>query len=155
MTISKQQLDDTIAILCREFPNCFVLFERRRRPLKIGISADIVTALGDQLDRKLLGLALRHYTGNLHYRMSQKAGVPRIDLDGNVNGAVSEADAASAARDVAGRKAAFTERKRQQPEPEIKPAPSPPPTPPPPPEPPRRDSLAALREAAKRRKAVA
>jgi sRNA-binding protein len=81
----------------------------------------------DQIDRKCLGLALRHYTGNLHYRMSQKAGASRIDLDGNGAGTVSEADAASAARDVASRKAAFAERQRSEGEPEFTPAAPPPP----------------------------
>ena len=81
----------------------------------------------DQIDRKCHGLALRHYTGNLHYRMSQKAGASRIDLDGNGAGTVSEADAASAARDVASRKVAFAERQRSEGEPEFTPAAPPPP----------------------------
>jgi ProP effector len=110
----------------------------------------------DQIDRKCHGLALRHYTGNLHYRMSQKAGASRIDLDGNGAGTVSEADAASAARDVASRKVAFAERQRSEGEPEFTPAAPPPPEPLSPPlPPPKRDSLAALRAAAQRRRAIA
>ena len=47
---------------------------------------------------------------------------PRIDLDGNESGTVSEADAASAARDVAGRKAAAAAKKQQTIHPPIEPA---------------------------------
>lgn len=142
MSISKNQIDETIAVLCREFPKCFVMFERRRRPLKLGIHLDIIAALGERIDRRLLRQALRFYTSNIHYRASQKPGVPRIDLYGDACGAVSEADAQSAARDVAARKT----RKRPRAEPEITPAP------PAPPPAPKRDGLAALREAAKRRR---
>ena len=107
MSISKNQIDETIAVLCREFPKCFVMFERRRRPLKLGLHLDIIAALGERIDRRLLRQALRCYTSNIHYRASQKPGAPRIDLDGNASGTVSEADAQSAAKDVASRKAAL------------------------------------------------
>jgi sRNA-binding protein len=147
-----------------------VRLERRRRPLKIGISYDILARLGDQLDREPLGRALRYYTRNTFYRMSQQPGAPRIDLDGNESGTVSEADAASAAKDVAWRTKAAAAAKKQQtvrPPPidevssrgaaiepkltsEIVSAPLSPP------EPPKRPaSLSDLREAAKRRKAMA
>ena len=47
-------------------------FERRRRPLKLGIRQDLEAILGDQVDRKLLGAALKQYTNNLGYRQAQK-----------------------------------------------------------------------------------
>ena len=53
MTIDRQWIDNTITVLCREFPNCFVLFERRRRPLKLGIRVTISSRPSDQIDRKL------------------------------------------------------------------------------------------------------
>ena len=108
------------------------------RPLKLGLHLDIIAALGERIDRRLLRQALRCYTSNIHYRASQKPGAPRIDLDGNASGTVSEADAQSAAKDVASRKAALGQRKRPAVRPEIKSAA------PPPPEPPRRDGLAAF-----------
>ena len=83
---------------------------------------------------------------------------PRIDLDGNESGTVSEADAASAARDVAGRKAAAAAKKQQTIHPPIEPALTPEivAAPPSPAEPPKRPAgLSDLREAAKRRKAMA
>ena len=122
MSTTRKQIDEALELLCARFPKCFVMFERRRRPLKLQ--------------------ALRFYTSNIHYGASQKPGVPRIDLYGNACGAVSEADAQSAAKDVATRKT----RKRPRAEPEITPAP------PAPPPAPKRDGLAALREAAKRRR---
>ena len=54
MTISSQQIDDVIVLSCTRSPQCCILFARRRVPLKVGIFDDIVAALGDQLDRKLL-----------------------------------------------------------------------------------------------------
>ena len=99
-------------MLCREFPQCFVMFERPRRPLNVGILDDILARLGDRIERQQLGPALRFYTGNVFYRRAQRAGTPRIDLDGNESGTVSEADAASAAAAVSQHKAA---RRAKQP----------------------------------------
>jgi sRNA-binding protein len=150
VNISRKDIDAAIELLCERFPRAFFMFERRRVPLKIGIHDDIVAILGDALDHNLLGPALRFYTSNFGYRRAQKEGVPRIDLNGDPAGTVSEADALSAANDVARRMAALKERKRSQPTPA---APVPETiAPPPPPSPPKRDGLANLREAARRRK---
>ena len=170
MDVQREQINQAIELLCHKFPACFVQFERRRRPLKVGIVDDIQARLGDRIDRELLGRALRYYTRNTFYRMSQQPGAPRIDLDGNESGTVSEADAASAAKDVAWRTKAAAAAKKQQ---TVRPPPidevssrgaaiEPKLTPeillapPPPAEPPKRPaSLSDLREAAKRRKAMA
>ena len=143
--------NEILELLCRRFPNCFAMLESRRRPLKLGIHDDILAALGDQVDPTQLGQALRIYVSNLRYRMMQKEGAPRIDLNGDECGAVSEADAAGAAADVARRKAKAIARRQEalrlpKPVPVIEP--------PPPPEPPKRASLADLRAAAARRKAA-
>jgi sRNA-binding protein len=148
MTTRRKQIDDIVALLCREFSKCFFIYERKRVPLKIGISHDLDAALDPSVDRKHLGLALQHYTHNIHYRRAQKAGSPRLDLDGNVTGHITELEAEHALRMIAGLKAAAG-RQNPQAEPEIKPAAPPPPPPPP------GDGLAALRAAAKRRMAVA
>ena len=123
--------------------------------LKLGIHHDILAILGDAIDRKLLGAAMQHYCCNLFYRMSQKEGAPRIDLNGDPAGTVSEADALSAARSVILARAALRERKRIEIKPETAPEIAPPPPPPPPPQPPKRLGLADLRAAALRRKAAA
>jgi ProP effector len=93
MTSRKKQIDAIIAQLCEHFPQCFAMFQHRRRSLKIGIYADIVAALGDQIDRKLLGASLRTYVSAFGYLQSQTAGAVRIDLDGNVCGTVTEDEA--------------------------------------------------------------
>jgi sRNA-binding protein len=150
--------DATLEMLCARFPNCFVMFERQRRPLKVGIRGDIVLAIGeDAIDLKLLGPALKLYTHNYFYRLAQaRPGATRIDLDGNAAGAVSEVDATSAARDVAAWKAKAALRRqlamrKPRPEPVIEPV-----IEPLPPQPPRRLGLADLRAAAaRRRQAVA
>ena len=150
---------ELIELLCQRFPSCFAQFERRRRPLKVGIIDDLLGALGAQVERKQLSAALRLYVGNLHYRAAQTAGAMRIDLNGNPAGTVSEADAASAAADVADRKAKAAARRQEamrivpstvmtvdDPEvhiPPVEPAIAPP----------KRLSLADLRAAAARRKA--
>jgi sRNA-binding protein len=134
MSIPREQLDETLTLLARQFPQCFFVPERERIPLQLGIRGDILKRLGDRIDRKLLKKTLQRYTDNIHYRMAQQPGVPRIALDGSVCGTVSEADANSAAKDVARREAAAAIA--------------------PPPSPPKRLSLADLREAAQRRKAA-
>ena len=111
--LARKQIDAAIELLCARFPACFVMLQYRRRPLKVGINADLVAALGEEVDRRLLGAALRDYTRNLHYRLAQKPGVARINLDGKPVGEVSEADAAHAAADVAAYRAAAI-RKRQE-----------------------------------------
>jgi ProP effector len=161
MDVQREQINQAIELLCHKFPACFVQFERRRRPLKVGIVDDIQARLGDRIDRELLGRALRYYTRNTFYRMSQQPGAPRIDLDGNESGTVSEADAANAAKDVAARKAALAQRKplavhKPPSEPEqIGSPPIPELVPPPAPEAAKRLSLADLRAAAQRRKVAA
>ena len=41
MNEGRTKVEQTIELLCREFPRCFVMFERQRRPLKVGIVEDI------------------------------------------------------------------------------------------------------------------
>jgi sRNA-binding protein len=53
----------TIAVLCEKFPKAFILYEQRRRPLKIGVRRDIEAAL-PTLTTKELGTALFCYTAN-------------------------------------------------------------------------------------------
>ena len=66
--------------------------------------------LGDRVEPRQIGAALRFYTSDTEYRRAQRAGAPRIDLDGNQCGTVSEADAASAAAEVAKRKTAAAKK---------------------------------------------
>ena len=64
MTISRQDIDATIELLCERFPRAFFRFERWRVPLKLRIRDDLIAALGDTIDPELIGLALKGYTRN-------------------------------------------------------------------------------------------
>lgn len=134
-----------ISLLEERFPNCFAVFERRRRPLKIGIHQDIIAATGFAPNE--LGRALRRYTqadGNL---AKLKAGAARIDLDGQPAGLVTAAEAEQATQALAERKAQRAARKQH-----AAPSPSPPPPSPPPPAENARLSIEGLRAAARQRR---
>src|SRR5262245_20767396 len=94
---TRAAIGTVIALLCDRFPACFVLFERRRRPLKLAIYRDIAAALGDTIDGRVLRHALGAYVVNAGYLRALRAGVARVDLAGNVAGAVTVAEAAHAA----------------------------------------------------------
>src|SRR5262249_2542147 len=128
------------ALLCERFPKCFVLYEARRRPLKIGTDKDILAALDGAVTPDELSKALCLYVINKTYRARLKAGATRIDLDGIPAGIVHTHQTIPDAH------------RNQNP---LKSA-HPPPSPTPPSAPPaKRSSLADLRAAAQRRKAEA
>jgi hypothetical protein len=68
------------------------IYGARRRPLKIGIHADIAAALDGAITPSELGVALRFYTDNEGYLRALR-GVPRIGLDGEPAGVVTESEA--------------------------------------------------------------
>ena len=86
-----KQLDEVIAL--RAFPNTFVMFQERRKPLKIGIHQDLAAALGEV---EHLSAELQYYTRNVGYLKAQRAGAKRFDLDGNEAGSVTEGQALNA-----------------------------------------------------------
>jgi len=149
MSITKARIDEVITLLATRFPKTFFVHETHRRPLKLGIHRDIGAVLGDVVDRRTLHAVLRYYVSNIAYRKSQQAGVDRIDLDGNAAGVVTELEAVNAQKGVAGLVKAMQKRKPKAAE-------TPPPSPPPPGKPtPRRDGLAALKQAAAARRNAA
>jgi sRNA-binding protein len=133
--------------LAERWPKCFSVFERRRRPLKLGVHLDLLDA--GVAPAELLSLAMRLYTGNIFYLRSMvRTGAVRIDLDGMPAGSVSEHDALGAASLLERRAAG---RERQVPAPATTPVPTV--TPPAPTVAgPKRLTLAGLREAAQLRK---
>jgi ProP effector len=134
MSVAKDKVHATIALLCERWPKCFVMFPQRRKPLKIGIHKDIPA---DLIEPEILKRALRFYVGNVGYLSAMKPGAARIDLNGDPVGEVSEGDARGS------QSVLILRRKRKQ-EKEKPPAPPPP-----------RDGLAALREAAMKRRRAA
>jgi ProP effector len=124
------KFEQIIAMLAERWPKCFFLiYERHRVPLKIGIYDDIVAAGFPKAGPKP---ALRIYTSNRCYVWALRPGAPRIDLDGNAAGVVSEEHALRAKEELS--------RRKQKTALTTKPAP------------PKKLSLADLRAAAQARK---
>ena len=95
------QAREIVTVLAEFWPNCFIVYEQRRRPLKVGIRIDLTKAAAGALTPAEIALALHHFTGNLPYLRACHAGADRIDLDGNVVGRVTEHEAANAAAKLA------------------------------------------------------
>jgi sRNA-binding protein len=87
----------TIAALAARWPAAFHVYEPRRRPLKIGISHDIVAAVAGEIDKKDISYALRLYTCGWHYLRAIKNGAPRINLDGQQDGVCTKDEERGAA----------------------------------------------------------
>jgi len=140
--VSINQVGEVLRFLCSRFPKTFFAYQVKRRPLKLGIHRELETILGETVDRKLIHRTLRTYVSNYCYLRSQKIGAERIDLNGNPAGVVTAEEAENAKKSLAGinakRKQKRLALKEKKPEP-------------------RRDGLAALREAAaaRRRQAAA
>ena len=142
-----------ITVLAVKFPNCFAVPDTRRRPLKVGIDADLLAALGDTIRRTELIRALAMYCSSEGYLERVLTGAWRIDLEGKLAGAVSADDEKHAKAKQAGIRtrreavmaAAITQAassRAQGPSLALKAEPGPGP---------KRMSLADLREAARRR----
>ena len=76
-----------IELLCDRFPQRFS--RNGRQPVKVGVYADVLAALGDGVQPRDLQSALRAYTSNARYLRALSAGAWRIDLDGNPTGTVT------------------------------------------------------------------
>jgi ProP effector len=83
--------------LAERWPQCFQVYERRRRPLKSGIRRDIEAALDGAVTRRDLKNALTIYCGNWAYLRACVEGADRIDLDGLPVGKVTAEEAQRAA----------------------------------------------------------
>jgi sRNA-binding protein len=97
------EAEAAVALLAECFPKCFVIYERKRRPLKIGINADLQAALNGALKPQELGAALRFYTQNIGYLRAMLCGAWRIDLAGNSAGVVDHGQEAAAKATIATR----------------------------------------------------
>jgi ProP effector len=92
MTLTKEEYEANgaiIALFAERWPKCFSVWERRRRPLKIGIHLEIIAALDGIVTPAQVSAALRAYIGNRVYRCRSYAGATRIDLAGNDAGVVT------------------------------------------------------------------
>lgn len=82
---------EVIAYLAERFPQCFVA-AGEAKPLKIGIFQDLAERLAEdpKVSKTLLRTALRQYTSSWRYLHGLKAGMSRIDLDGNPCGELTQ-----------------------------------------------------------------
>jgi ProP effector len=106
---SKMAAHNTIATLTELFPGCF--FNRRRKPLKVGIHDEVLAALAGSGTRpalagataKQVGLALKIYTSNSGYLRCIREGAGRVGLGGEVTGHVTADEAENAKQRLAQR----------------------------------------------------
>jgi ProP effector len=85
-----------IKLLCDRFPQAFSARGQPRQPLKVGIHADLIAALGGAVRPRELKSALRAYTSKPSYLRALVAGAPRVALDGSPAGTVTSEDEAAA-----------------------------------------------------------
>jgi ProP effector len=100
--------NETIRRLAEQYPKCFSLAESKRWPL-----ANIHDALMANVppeERPAVLFALRIYVNNSRYLAACYTGAPRIGLDGEIAGHVTEKEARYAAR----RHAELTARRYRQ-----------------------------------------
>ena len=91
---SRDLASAAMALLAERFPHCFD--ERNRRPLKIGINADLIVTMTGIMTARDVANALRFYTGSFLYQRALTAGAGRLDLDGNLAGTVTPEEEAAA-----------------------------------------------------------
>src|SRR5579862_9472275 len=85
---------NVIKLLAERWPRAFAVRESKRRPLKVGIHADLLAALDGAMTAADLGDALGDYTKSSGYiRRITRAGAERIDLDGAPAGEVTPEEA--------------------------------------------------------------
>jgi sRNA-binding protein len=61
MSKKRERTKAVITVLAAKFPKCFAVPDTRRRPLKVGIDADLLAALGGAIRRTELIRALAMY----------------------------------------------------------------------------------------------
>src|SRR5262245_14137018 len=94
-----------ITALAARFPKCFAVPDTSRRPLKVGIDADILAALSGTIRRTELIRALAMYCSSEGYLERVLTGALRIDLEGKPAGVVTADDERHAKAKRAGIKA--------------------------------------------------
>ena len=95
-------VEAVLAVLVERYPQCFVLLESKRRPLKAGIAADVIANHPD-LKPSHIGVALHRYTQAIPYMAKLIEGTPRVGLEGAPAGAVSASEANDAIAKLKGR----------------------------------------------------
>jgi sRNA-binding protein len=90
----RRTIDAALLLLAERWPQTFFIHEAKRRPLKIGIRTDIAVALDGAITGAKISATLNAYVHNAAYlRRCWRAGTPRIGLDGQPAGQVTEIEA--------------------------------------------------------------
>jgi sRNA-binding protein len=100
----------TLAQLAERFPRCIYPVDTKRRPLKIGIAADIIAAVGNTIAPAAVKAALRVYAGSTGYLSRVLTGAWRLDLAGDKADVVTADDEAHAKARLAERTARKAKR---------------------------------------------
>ena len=98
-TARRARIAAVIELLCDRFPQTFS--RRSPQPLKVGVYADALAALGDTVQLRDLKSALGAYTSNARYLRALSAGACRVGLDGKPAGTVTPEDEAVAKKRLA------------------------------------------------------
>ena len=93
---TKERAGDIIEVLADLWPAAFAVEPRRRRPLKVGIDADILATADGAILQTELTIGLNSYVTAKGYLRAVREGDPRIGLDGEAAGVVSKQEAAHA-----------------------------------------------------------
>ena len=95
--IKKKRPDATvaavIALLAERWPATFAIHEKKRRPLKVGIHVEILSALNGAVTWPELSKALACYVANSVYLSRISVGATRFGLNGEFAGEVTQAEA--------------------------------------------------------------
>lgn len=105
MSKKRARTKAVITALAARFPKCFAVPDTRRRPLKVGIDADLLAALSGTIRRTELIRALAMYCSSDGYLERVLTGAWRVDLEGNPAGVVTADDERHAKAKRAGIKA--------------------------------------------------
>lgn len=106
---------EIIAFIAQSFPKCFTV-EGEAKPLKIGIFQDLAEQLSEEsrVSKTQIRAALRQYTSSWRYLHSIKAGLHRVDLEGNPCELITDEHVEYAQKALAESKAKVQARRKEQ-----------------------------------------
>jgi sRNA-binding protein len=91
MSQHDRTVEAVLLLLAERWPLTFFMHERKRIPLKVGITADLERELGGAVTTPELHKALACYVANECYlKRCRRIGAARFNLAGKPEGAISE-----------------------------------------------------------------
>jgi sRNA-binding protein len=98
---SREDKENVVRMLVKNYPKCFFENPRQRRPLKNNIAADIIADKILEVSDDLIASAVDWYRSNIGISYAMSApGATRIDLNGDVAGKVTPAETLEAQKIV-------------------------------------------------------